>query len=451
MKKYEFPTKVKKSRLMDSHIIYNYGQIGVINQIKRLRRKNLKRRNIEIINPRHKIVTLVGPRRAGKTYALLQFAYKLLKKYGEKRVFYLNLEGESVNDLTNEYIKTIEDFITKIDKNKTGFVFLDEVQNLENWEKFLARIHAQYPNIKLYVTGSNSRLLSSDISTVLRGRTLTQEIFTLDFTDFLNFQDDSRQSLQDLFMKFLSFGGFPEVVLEENDKFKLEILKEYYDVLLFRDIIERYDLRSINIPAFKFLVTRIAENISKPTSINKIYNQLVSLGYKVDKNDLYTYLDYLKRAYFVFEVPKYHRASIKREFSQKKYYLVDTGYIQLLKFVDTKDLGKMLENLVFLHLYKNFYEVFYLKNGYECDFVASIKNRTLPIQVSLDLNINNVDREIKGLLKAIDYTGSKKGVMIFGALDEFAKNKLKAQKNIIPISAIDLFSSKSNILIEIVS
>ncbi len=409
----------------------------ISNQIFSIVNTYVRKRDIKILKPRQKIVTLVGPRRAGKTYLMIGLAKRVFRKLGYKQVFYLNFEDERVFDVPKEYINAMDDFLQNADLKKPVYMFLDEIQNLENWEHVIARIHARYPKVRIYLTGSNSATLSSDIATSLRGRTITQYVPTLSFKEFIKFkrkQTELKRSLKPvvlaskLFYEYLTFGGFPEVVLEKQTTMKTEILREYLDVLLFRDVLERFSNRFINPKILRFLIERVAENITKPTSVNKIYNQLKSLGYKVDKNDLYDYLDILNNVLFLQGVKKYNKASIKRENSLKKYYFIDVGYLQILKFITTNDYGKLLENLVFLELKKQYDEIYYMQNGYECDFVAIKNHKITPVQVVYKLDIDDLNRETNALYKVMRYTSTKKGILIFATMDENVRVLLHESK-----------------------
>ncbi len=403
----------------------------VSNQIFSILNIPVKSRDIKVIKPRQKIVTLIGPRRAGKTYLMIGLAKRVFKKLGSKQVFYLNLEDERVLEAPKEYVNAIDDFLHDADFKRPVYMFLDEVQNLKDWDYVVARIHARYPKVRLYLTGSNSSTLSSDIATTLRGRTLAQYVPTLNFKEFIRFKRKSAQLKQGLrpsvlvsrlFYEYLTFGGFPEVVLEKLEPIKKQILREYFDVLLFRDVIERFSNRFINPKILRFLIERVAENVTKPTSVNKIYNQLKSLGYKVDKNDLYDYLNVLQDVLFLQGIKKYHKSSIKRENSLKKYYFIDVGYMQILKFITAEDYGKLLENLVYLELKKRYDSIFYLQNGYECDFVVIKDQQVIPIQVVYHLSIDNIRRETRALYRVMRYTGARKGRLIFATVDKYVKN-----------------------------
>ena len=430
------------------------------NQIQSIVNVPVKKRDIKILKPRNKIVTLIGPRRAGKTYLLISIAKRVFKRLGQKQVFYLNLEDERVLVSPQEYVKAIDRFLTNADFTRPVYILLDEVQNLSNWQHVVARIHAKYPKIHLYLTGSNSTTLSSDIATILRGRTISQYVPTLSFREFIRFkrmQTKIKRSskpevlLSELFYEYLQYGGFPEVVLEKQPLIKLEILKEYLDVLLFRDIVERYAPRAISIRVLRFLLERLAENIGSPTSINKIYKQLKSLGYTVDKNDLYEYVEVLRQVLFLHEVKKYDPASIKRENTLKKYYFTDLGYVHILKFTAAKDYGKLMENLVFLELQRRTTtsvldqgkSIFYVRNGFECDFLVSNASTgdLAAIQVSYRLNIDNVEREIKGLQKALQKIPAKRGVLIYGSMDSYAQKYIAGadlpKEKIQPVNILD--------------
>jgi predicted AAA+ superfamily ATPase len=181
--------------------------------------------------------------------------------------------------------------------------------------------------------------------------------------------------------------------------------------MLFRDIIERYSIK--NIPVLKYFIKRVVENIGKPLSINNIYNELKSQGYKISKGSLYQYLDILEAVYFVILIKKFSKSILKSELSQKKAYLIDNGLINALTFAFKENFGTLLENLTAKEFKSRGYNIFYFKDKRECDFIVEKEGNFLPIQVSYTLlDSKTKEREIRGLLEAVNYLNLEKGMIL---------------------------------------
>jgi predicted AAA+ superfamily ATPase len=261
----------------------------------------------------------------------------------------------------------------------------------------------------MVITGSSSKLLSKEIATQLRGRTLTYLLLPFSFREFLKARGfkleektlDRIAELRRILIEYMEFGGFPDVVFSEN---KEKILKEYLDLILFRDFIERHRIENIEVA--RFLHNFIIQNFSKEISINSVYNKLKSLGVKVSKDTVYKYITKLEDTAFFFFLRRYSNKVHLRESWPKKVYLCDTGLTSIVKF--SKDYGKLMENLVFLELLRKTnenpnLEIFYYKtkNNKEIDFLIKEKERiTKLINVTYINSFDEMDkREYVSLLE----------------------------------------------------
>jgi predicted AAA+ superfamily ATPase len=386
-----------------------------------------KKRDVTIPLDSGKIITVSGVRRSGKTFILYNTMKDILskkipkEKIPKEKILYINFEDERL-DLKQEELDLIlqcyRELYPDADLKSCYFLF-DEVQNVNGWETFIRRVYDTITR-NIFVTGSNSRLLSKEIATSLRGRTVTYEVFPLSFREYLRFHNTeadlyysrTRARIVHLFEKFLTEGGFPETLLFKDASMKNKVLQEYFDVMLYRDIIERFSIT--NIPVLKYFIRRIFENITSPVSVNNIYNELKSQGYKIGKNSLYEYLDAAESIYLFLIAKKYSRSVLKQELGEKKVYAVDNGILNAVTFHFSKDYGKLLENALFLELHKNGREVFFYKNKKECDFIAFDKGKTRSIiQVSYTLADKTTrKREIEGLIDTCRYLGVKEGYII---------------------------------------
>ena len=374
---------------------------------------DFRRRSLDVPLGLAKIITVVGPRRAGKTFYLFQLMAGLERMgIARRELLYLNFEDERLdlegdNDLIFDAYREL---YPGQDLSKVH-LFFDEIQELSGWEKFVRRVMDTIsPHIVL--TGSNSKLLSREIATSLRGRGISFEILPLSFAEYLEFQDlpaNPPASSKDwalvgrAFEEYCLWGGYPELV-KIDQPFKAQVLQEYFNVMFYRDLVERY---RISDPAvLKYLLKRLIGSFTKEFSINKLYNDLKSRGFSMGKDSLYRLMDAVFDIYMLARVERYDPAVIRREMSNKKVYLYDNGLATAMHYSFAEDRGKLLENLVFRHLRQTTPEIYFGRNGWECDFMAFPQGRApLLIQVTARLDDNNLAREVKGLEAAKHLAG----------------------------------------------
>jgi len=356
-----------------------------------------------------KIITLIGVRRCGKTSILYEMINKLSTTVPKTKILFLNFEDERLDLDIDELDFILQSFSELYPEQELSecYFFFDEIQNIKGWEKFVRRVYDTVSK-NIFVTGSNSKLLSSDIATSLRGRTLSYEVFPLSFSEYLSFKDIevdlySSKSLSYIINeqeKFLKNGGFPETLFLE-EQYRNQTLQEYFNVLLYKDLAERYNIT--NTVALKFFLKRVISSSTKQISINKIYNELKSSGIKIGKNSLYDFLDYVQNIYLALTLHRYDKSLINKELGEKKIYTIDIGLNNATEFRFSDDIGKSLENAVFLELKRAYREIFYYRDtSSECDFIVNEKNSiTQAIQVTYDMSSEETKtREIKGLITA---------------------------------------------------
>lgn len=377
-------------------------------------------RRLEVPLNTHKVVTLTGARRSGKTFLLYEVIGKLiLDGTPKEKLLYLNFEDERLEKgfELDEVIQAYQELFPDFDLVECYF-FFDEIQNIDGWEKFIRRIHDTVSK-NVYITGSNSSLLSKDIATALRGRTLTYEVYPLSFDEFLTFNsiipnlnsNKSKAKLVNTFDTFLAQGGFPELVFLDNEIHQ-RVLQEYFNTMLFRDLIERYDVSQTTI--LKYFCKRLIANSGSEFSVHKIFNELKSQGYKIGKNALYDFQDYAESIYMSQFLMKYDDSVVKRELAQKKIYAIDTGIANAVDFKFSKDLVRQLETFVYLELKKQEQEVAYLKNGFECDFLVMDRGHiTTAIQVTYEMADESTrQREINGVIQACQKFNLSEGFIL---------------------------------------
>jgi predicted AAA+ superfamily ATPase len=384
--------------------------IKVIKDFYEFKLPEMVERDIKVSEPLIKrAVSIIGPRRAGKTYLMFQVIKTLLDKNTKKsRLLYINFESDLLVGCEIADLRTMLEFFYEIypeNKNLKVFLFLDEVQVVSGWEKFV-RTMIDSENIQVYISGSSSKLLSKEIATGLRGRTIPYYVYPFSFREFLrakSFKMDKYLStsqktlmlnLLDKFMK----GSYPEAVFFEDEKEK--ILREILDVTIYRDVVERFKVK--NIKVLKLLLRNLIA--SNYFSVHRFYKYLKSMGIKVSKNTLYTYIDNFSDAMVLYMLRNYSGSYKKIEQTIPKPYFVDNGLL-VVNGIEGK--GRLMENAVFLELIRRGLatdsSLFYHDSGKEVDFVLNEKGKiTRLIQVCYDIeDFNTKERELSALVKGV--------------------------------------------------
>ncbi len=366
----------------------------------------------------NKVVTFAGCRRAGKTYLMFQLINELEKTTERESIFYINFEDERLEkniETLTELIPTIEELYGK--KGKL-YLFLDEIQNVEKWDSWVRRVNDSRRDVRLFLSGSSSKLSSREIPTALRGRALTFEVFPLSFREFLRFRDfevpenvkfsRKKPELLNLLREYVLYGGFPEVVLTKDTRIKRMLVRDYFNMIIALDVVERYGVRN---PEELRAFIRLLLN-SEYFSLSKLERTMKSLGYSISKATLSNYLRYLQECYFAFPVEVYSPKVKLRIQYPKKVYFVDSAFITFLSVKFSENFGRLMENTVFIELLRRGKEVNYaLGNNWEVDFV--LPDEETLIQVSYDVsNPETMERELKALKKAKKLFHWKKAVLI---------------------------------------
>ncbi len=341
------------------------------------------------------IKVAVGMRRSGKTYFLFQTVRKLLSDgVPLEHILYINFEDDRLLPIDHKAMGQLIDAWYTLHPNNHNhccYLFLDEVQNIEGWPLVLRRL-LDTKNIQIYVTGSSAKLLSKEIATSLRGRSISIEIFPYSYKEYLAAHDLDppvkplgRKTLdlqRSYLLDYFRIGGFPGIqAIPSNEQ--LETLQNYVETVIFRDIVERHQIG--NIALLKYFIHFLLKNVSSPFSINKFYNDIKSQGYKVGKDTLYSYLAYLEDAFLIFSAPIFTESLRHRQTTPKKMYAIDNGLIGANTFNLSDNTGKLLENQVFLDLLRQGKKIFYYltEDGYEIDFVTQdLKGNHEIIQVA---------------------------------------------------------------------
>ena len=376
----------------------------------------------------NKADVVIGMRRAGKTWFCYQkIAETLAEGIPKTRILYLNFEDDRLLDFDVTHFQHILDvFYGKHPEHRDEvcYFFFDEIQRIDRWEMFIRRL-LDTENIRIVLTGSSSKLLSAEIATSLRGRSLTVEMFPFSFPEFLRtrglvtgkpqtFGAKTSSMLRKAIRDYFETGGFPEVQ-ELDPHLSIEILQGYVDSVLLKDVIERH--RVSNVIVLKHMVRHIMNASGGKFSVNKFYNTMKSMSVKCTKNSLYEYLDHLIEAFLFYRVPIHSRSEKTRVINPAKIYTIDTGLLKAMTFRNASDNGPHLENMVFMHLRRNGYDVSYVNttDGYEADFLArqKITGEVSLVQACWDMSDKNTfERELRGLKSAMNEHSISEGIIV---------------------------------------
>lgn len=407
---------------------------------------DLKKREKPLPVNAGEIITIPGVRRCGKSSRMEAVVNELLASGVEReRFLWVSFDDERLVRMTSDQLDLIieayREMYPDIDLS-TVYMFFDEIQLIENWEYFVMRLYKHYSK-NIYISGSNATMLSSELKSALRGWPEEEETFPLSFREYCEFKDIKTDSwlesdiakLRNAFFDYNNEGGFPEVVLTQNPLQKARILQTYFDTMLLRDLVEHYGLS--NIEVLRYYLKRIMANLTKPTSIRAIHNDIKSRGLKVSKDDLYDWASHACDIFMFIRIANYSKSLQKIENSQPKYYCIDNGLRDAVLLPQSDDDGKKLENTVFLQLYRRrtpIDQIYYYQGKGECDFVVQ---RGVDINQLIQVTWNMADeetrrREINGLVEAADVTGCDNLLIITADSNEEIKLDSGAVIHVVP-------------------
>jgi predicted AAA+ superfamily ATPase len=382
--------------------------------------KNIVPRDYDIPLKSKKIISLIGVRRSGKSSILFDIINTLRDNIPKEQILYLNFEDDRLFPLKLQNLDDIlESYFELYPQNfdKKLYLFLDEVQVVDGWEKYIRRVYDNY-DIHIYITGSSAKLLSSEIATSLRGRSITFEIFPLSFKEYLQFKNikvdlystKSLGFIKNALNSYLIDGGFIETV-EEDSTISRKILSDYLELIVYKDIVDRYNIK--NRMLLKQLTKYCFTNIATLISFTKLYNDFKSQGFKLSKDTIFEYISHLEDAYALFSMPIYKNSIKQEQRNPKKIFAIDNGFKKIYDYAIGEDLSKLYENIVFLHLRRQTKEIYYYKGKQELDFYANIDGKKLLINVSVDIkNEKTKQREFKALLEAMEYFNTTQAYLI---------------------------------------
>ena len=355
-----------------------------------------------------KIIT--GIRRCGKSYFFKLIINFLIENgVNEENILLIDLELPKFNHIkTREQLDEIVLEFLEEHHDKT-YLFFDEIQNVSQWEISING-YFKLSNVDIYITGSNSKLLSKELATFLTGRYISIEMYPFSFNEFIDFKEELNQKaffenefntdIENYFDEYISYGGLPVTIDTKNHK---EItLKDLYSSILLHDIVERYEIRNIGL--FSRITKFILENIGNLISAHSIYTYLKHEKMNITKSTIYNYLEYLQNAYILSKVTREDLTSKKEISGSEKFYVMDQGFFKSQIEEKQLNIGRILENIVYLELLRNDCKVTVgTINNYEIDFVCKKDNKKFYIQVAYHLyDEKTIDREFRPLKKVDD-------------------------------------------------
>lgn len=338
--------------------------------------RSLYLRQIERYIGKNIIKVLIGIRRSGKSVLMRQLIEHLHNKFSvaNNKILYIDKE-----DLSFDFIKNYDDLYKFVNEKKPSYLIVDEVQEIEDWEKAIASFHKK--NIDVYITGSNAKMLSSDLATYLSGRYVTIPIYTLSFREFIDFHNKSDIDPSITFVDYIKLGGFPLLAQFIGDQQACYILiKDIFETIVLKDIVARHNIRRISL--LNNIIHYAADNIGNTFSAHKISTYLKSQQIKIDVETVQDYLGYLTSAFALHKIKRYDIQGKRHLEISEKYYLGDLGLRHALFGYRKNNINQFLENIVCLELLRRGYQLSIGKSGEkEIDFIAEKNNEKMYIQV----------------------------------------------------------------------
>lgn len=402
---------------------------GVMRQFTERKLPKLHRRSLKLPVDSGKVISLIGARRTGKTFMLFQIMQGLLDQgVRREQIIYLNFEDDRLFPVACEDLDLIlrahSELFPELATTKR-YIFFDEIQNVADWERYVRRID-DTEDISVFLTGSASSLLRRDMSTAMRGRCIMFEVFPLSFAEFLSFRNisyvpystTSEAEVIHGFHEYLEWGGFPEVVLAEEG-LKPLILQEYVSLMLHRDLIERHHIRNQRL--VRMLLKFCAQNTASLLSLNKLYNDFTSQGFKLGKATLYDYMEMLEDAYIAFSCPKYDPSTRRQTQAPQKIHMLDPGLTRAYRTKPDADLGHRFETLVYLHERRRHAAICHYRNGFEIDLCWNDGDQF--INVVWDMSSpDTMQREIKALDAGLSLWPNANARLVYGIGDHIPKS-----------------------------
>ena len=365
------------------------------------------------------IQVLQGIRRSGKSTLFKLLINHLCLEIDPQEILYVNLDDPFFIPYSDDATKLHDVIQTaqKLTQKKITYLFLDEVQAINGWERYVKSVYDNEEFKKIFITGSNSSLLNGDLATLLTGRYLTTKVYSLSLKEIMKINDittymqlvENLPKVLNIVDNMIKYGSFVEIY-ENKEEFRRELLSSYYDTILLKDCVANNAIRDVK--SFKELSFYLLSNVTSLYSYN-------SLAKAIDINDKSAkeYVSYLEDSYLIDELKHYSYSLKEQNNSKKKIYSNDNGFLSL-SYRFSENSGKMLENLVYTELIKARYEVYFYNKNFECDFIAIKEGKSIAIQVCYELHDQNRKREVGGLVK-LPFEVDGKYIITYNQSDTF--------------------------------
>jgi predicted AAA+ superfamily ATPase len=414
-------------------------------------------RDVKIDLNADKVIAIAGVRRAGKTYLLFDTIKKLAKTgVPRENILYINFDDDRLMNLTSSDLDDILSAYHELalpKKDANIFLFLDEIQNVGNWELWIRRTYDS-KKYRIFITGSSSKLLSREIATSLVGRNITYVLYPFSFREFLSAKSikqgkylpygEERHKVNSLAKEYITNGGFPETAFEADSETKKKTISAYYDAILYRDIISRYRIEDAN--RLEMVFRYAINTYSSSFSTIKLYNYFKSQNLGISRQTINNFVRFGEQTFLFYPLLQFFKGFKRSNQSRKKLYVVDNGIISLL--ISNLEYGKLLENVVLIELLRRKERnpsmgINYLTNKEgEVDFVVSEGGLvTELIQVTYELDQKNMERELRPLISAMKELKPKRSVLVtFNAVDK----AMAVERDIETLTFVQWALSKSN-------
>ncbi|MBI1870790.1 MAG: ATP-binding protein [Chlamydiae bacterium] len=429
------------SKILETMVLWNFWRREI--NVGILREKYLK--CIERYSSTDEVVVLTGVRRSGKSTILQQLLSELIrKKTPKENTLYINLEDPSFYpflsvDLLDQIWQTYVDYLKPQGR---VYLVLDEVQKIKGWESWVRAKYDRKENVKIFVTGSNAELLSSEFSTLLTGRHLEINVSPLNFEEFLKFkgvecEDDplwhleQKNALRNYAWEYLKVGGFPKIVLTEDEQVRSELLSQYFNDILIRDVAEKYKVKDVG--KLRNLAIFYMTNFTRLYSFNKVKHVA---DFALSLDSVHRFSHYLENSFLIQFLKRFSYSLRNQMRAERKVFLVDHGLHHAVAFKFSEDKGKLLENAVFQHLKGEGKEVYYFSEKKEIDFICreGLKVTEL-INVCFTLESKEtLLREVAGLVEGMEYFKLKQAKIIVAEGDRRELKEKTGKIDVIPFS-----------------
>jgi len=362
------------------------------------------------------IKTVLGIRRCGKSTLLYHFIDHLLKERSvdPKQILLINFEDSVFSKEPLERI--FDQYQSEINSEKKPYLFLDEVHRCPQWAMFLRKLYDLKKIEQVFITDSSSKFIPSEYAKTITGREITITVFPLTFSEMLDWKGiehdgplprEQINRIRGCVKEYLRWGGLPAVMSQGSDSRKKILLTNYIGDIVHKDIVERYN---VDFKKISMLVDHLLANTGSLFSPRRF-----SRTHGLSLDSINTYMGYLEEVFLFHPVAKYDRSFKKQQINPKKVYVADTGFFGNTGFNLSENKGRLYENAVFQRLQTTGRELFYWKGDRECDFIVKEGTKVVcAIQVCSDLNTENVEREIEGLVEAMRALGLKEGIIVTG-------------------------------------